>query len=272
MKKTSQYALLASVILGTTVLGYSIGRYTSPNAGEVRVVELSTPMATVGSTDQSSKIQLLAQKLLDAERQLDLLSNRLATAEMPPPENSDKPAGAAEDRNANRQSRREAFEAEMEKLKTTDPAKYAEYQKRQEEREKRREEFAERRKTAEANRDDFFANVNIAYLSEDERKNLDTFVEKYQELRSLFENREDGVEVDHDKARELGMSVMMMSGQIRDSLLTATAKEMGFTDTESSQFTDVIKQIYGATSLEGPGGHGPRGPGGQDGRRGPEGN
>ena len=50
------------------------------------------------------------------------------------------------------------------------------------------------------------------------------------------------------------------------------AKEMGFTDTESSQFTDVIKQIYGATSLEGPGGHGPRGPGGQqDGRRGSEG-
>ena len=86
MKKTSHYALLASVVLGTTVLGYSIGRYTSPNAGEVSVIELSTPTATVGSTDQSSKIQLLAQKLLDAERQLDLLSNRLATAEMPPPE------------------------------------------------------------------------------------------------------------------------------------------------------------------------------------------
>lgn len=42
-----------------------------------------------------------------------------------------------------------------------------------------------------------------------------------------------------------------MSGEIRSSLLKATAKEMGYSDAESAKFSEMIAEIYSATRPEG---------------------
>lgn len=245
---------MAFSVLGVAVAGYAIGRYTSPSSGAVDVVEIPSPVVTATDGDQTARIALLVKKLADAEAKIKALEadldNLLAKDQ---PQESPVAEKPREERPQGERRFGGLSEEEMEKLKTEDPERYAEMVKQREAREKMRQEFMEQRRNSEASRDEFFANVNIAYLSPEEQQSLATFVQEYQELRNLFERRGEGVEPDRAKAMQLGMSVMRKSNDIRASLLKATAKEMGYNDDESVQFSSAINEIFGATSLMGPG-------------------
>ena len=269
MKKTVGLSILALAVVGVAVAGYAVGRYTSPSSGAVEVVEVSSPVVTAAEVDQTARIALLVKKLSDAEARIKALEADLDNllAKDAPAENqtAEKPA---EERPRGERRFGGMSDEEMEKLKLENPELYAERVKQREARDKRRQEFVEQRRNSEAKRDEFFANVNIAYMTPEEQQSLATFVQEYQELRNLFERRGEGVEPDRAKAMQLGMSVMQKSNDIRASLLKATAKEMGYNDDESVQFSSAINEIFGATSLMGPGGGGmpgmgggPRGPG-----------
>jgi hypothetical protein len=260
--------MAAVSVVGVGVAGYAIGRYTSPSSGAVDVVEIASPVVAANG-DQTARPALLVKKLADAEAKIKALEADVdSLLAKDPQEEAPVVEKPREERPRGGRRFGGMSDAEMEKLKTEDPERYAEMVKQREARDQMRQEFMEQRRSSEASRDEFFANVNIAHLSPEEQQSLASFVQDYQELRSLFERREDGAQPDRAKAMQLGMSVMQRSNDIRASLLKATAKEMGFNDEESVQFSGAVNEIFGATSLMGPGGGampamggGPQGPG-----------
>ncbi len=259
MKQTLRYTLMVVPLVGVAVVCFSVGRYTAPVSTLGTIVEIEAPVVNNGTGDKIAKIELLSKRLSDAELKIQELNSeidKLLGKDLPPLEHV---ASADEKQSENtRGSRksRETREQEMERLKTENPEQYAERLKAQEERQKRHQEFMEKRKNSEDQRDDFFANVNIAYMSPEEQKELATFVGEYQELRGLLDKSVAGEAPDRAKLFQLGMTVMQKTTEIRASLLKATAKEMGYNDSESVEFSTSINEIYGATSIMGPGGSG----------------
>lgn len=242
-------ALIAVVCAG---IGFAIGKFTSAAAdASPKIVEIPAPAVNSGIPDQTAKIDALMAKLAAAERRIAELAAAGAVADAAP-EAAAEPAPEAE---ADREPRRrESREERMARLKEENPEEYAEEVKRQEEREQRRQAFMEQRRGAESRRDDFFANVNIAHMTPEEQKELETFVGQYKELRAMFEPGAQVSDEDRGRAMTLGMGLMQRTERVRESLLKATAKEMGFNDAESVEFTKSINEIFGATSLMGPGG------------------
>jgi len=191
---------------------------------------------------------------------MDLLTKQLADAEAKIAElkaqidhliGEDLPSVATTEETEPRQPR-EGWEARMERMKEEEPERYAKIMAQREERERQRKEFLEERKRSEEVRDNFFANVNIAYMPEAEQQALAAFVAEYQELRKLVELRMQGERPNMEQAAQLGMSVLTKTPEVRVSLLKATAKEMGFNNEESVEFATTINDIFGATSLMGP--------------------
>lgn len=242
-------ALVAIVCAG---IGFAIGKFTSvPADTSPKIVEIPAPAVNSGIPDQIAKIDALMAKLAAAERRIAELAATGAVAAAAP-EVVEEPAPEAEARREPR--RRESREERMARLKEEDPEAYAAEVKRQEEREQRRQAFMEQRRNAESRRDDFFATVNIAHMSPEEQEELETFVGQYKELRAMFEPGAQVSDEDRGRAMMLGMGLMQRTEQVRESLLKATAKEMGFNDAESVEFSKSINEIFGATSLMGPGG------------------
>ena len=259
MKQTLRYTLMVVPLVGVAVASFSIGRYTAPVSNSGTVVEIEAPIVNNGNGDKVAKIELLTKKLSDAEikiKELNSEIDKLLGNDLPPVQ---QVASAEEKQTGNTRGSRkpgETREQEMERLKTENPEQYAERLKAQEERLKRHQEFMEKRRNSEDQREDFFANVNIAYMSPEEQKNLATFVGEYHELRGLIDQSTTGEAPDRARLFQLGMTVMQKSTEIRATLLKATAKEMGFNESESREFSSSINEIFGATSLMGPGGSG----------------
>lgn len=259
MKQTLKYTLLVVPLVGVAVAGFAIGRSSAPVTTTGTIIEIEAPVVNNGTGDKVAKIELLTKKLSDAETKIQELNSeidKLLGKDLPAIE---EVAENKEPQNENWRSTRkpgETREQEMERLKTENPEQYAARLKAQEERQKRHQEFIEKRKNSEAERDDFFANVNIAYMSPKEQKDLATFVGEYHELRGLIDQSTTGEAPDRARLFQLGMTVMQKSTEIRATLLKATAKEMGFNESESREFSSSINEIFGATSLMGPGGSG----------------
>lgn len=236
------------IILATTlaIAGFTIGRYSVPTPPEVEIIEIAAPTVTTGTSVSNAKIDLLVKQLADAETKISELN-----AQIDHLIGEDLPAVAATEEPEPRQPR-EGWQARMERMKTDEPERYAEMMAQREERERARKEFMDERKRNEDDRDQFFANVNIAYMPEEEQQALATFVAEYQELRKLIESRMQGEQPNMEQATQLGMNVLTKTPEIRVSLLKATAKEMGFNNEESGEFATTVNDIFGATSLMGP--------------------
>ncbi len=259
MKQTLRYTLMVVPLVGVAVAGFSVGRYTAPISTLGTIVEVEAPIVNNGTGDKTAKIELLSKKLSDAELKIQALNSeidKLLGEDLPPLEQVASTDEKQTENTHGSRKPRETREQEMERLKTENPEQYAARLKAQEERQKRHQEFMEKRRNSEDQREDFFANVNIAYMSPEEQKNLATFVGEYQELRGLIDKSVAGETPDRAKLFQLGMNVMQKSTEIRTSLLKATAKEMGFSDSESVEFSSSLNEIYGATSIMGPGGSG----------------
>lgn len=255
MKNPTRNAIILTSVL--TVVGFTIGRYTAPAQQEVEIIEIPAPTATSDREVLHAKIDLLVKQLADAKTknaELDAEIDHLLGEDLSELTIQEE---TAESKTPAQQSRapRESWQDRMERLKTENPEEYEKMMARREERTRRRQEFLEERQKSEARRESFFANVNIAYMSPEEQQELAEFVAEYQELRTLFEQRQQGERPDMRKAAELGMRVMAKTDEIRLSLLKATAKEMGFNAEESGEFATTINDVFGATSIMGPGGH-----------------
>ncbi|MGI5868025.1 MAG: hypothetical protein ACOX9C_01080 [Kiritimatiellia bacterium] len=260
MNKLSIQTVVVLIAVVCTGLGFAIGKFTSaPSSENVKIVEVPAPAVNAGIADQTAKIDMLAAKLAAAEARVEELA---AAAEADAAETA---VAAPEPAATEAPRRRETREERMARLKEENPEEHAAEVKRQEEREQRRQTFMEQRRNVENRRDDFFANVNIAYMTPEEQKDLETFVREYKEIRGIFEAGANVSREDRGRAMMLGMGLMQRVEGVRESLLKATAKEMGFNDSESVEFSKSINEIFGATSLVGPGGMNMPGMGGRGG-------
>ncbi len=252
------------------VVGYTVGRQTTPAREKIEVVEIAAPVITSANGDDLARLAQLTRQLGDANRTIASLNDQiehLLGEDLPTPAVLDDVESEATPPRPERQ-RRENWEQRMERMQAEDPERYEQMRAQREEREHMRREFLEARRESEALRDDFFATVNIAYLSPEEQASLEAFIKDYQDLRGLFDPTQAGERPNMEQAAALGMRVLSQSNDIRVSLLKATAKEMGFDNQESVEFASAINDIFGATSIMGPGGGIPgMGRGGPRGRR-----
>ena len=267
MNKTHLIVSFA-IPVAAAAAGFTLGRFTSPAVPEVTMIDSNPIVVSAPANDNNAAlVDILNKRLVEAENKIAALSSQpeevadvADTNEIAVVENND------------RGNRRGGFNRpsaeEMEQLKIDDPERYEQLVKEREEREARRAEFLDNRRKSEEQRDNFFANVNIAHMPQKEQEELASFVSDYQELRALAESGmqggADGQPPDRQRMMQLGMSVMGRANDVRASLLKASAKEMGFNNSDSEKFAESINEIFGATSLMGPGGGGfpAGGPGG----------
>lgn len=244
MKK--QTLFLVILITTLTLVGFVIGRCTTSTSRDVEIIEISTPAITRNKGISHAKMNLLTKQLADAETKISDLN-----AQIDHLLGKDIPVVVATEGSDKRQPN-ESWQDHMERMKTENPEKYEKMLARREELARRRHEFLDERWKSEENRDNFFANVNIAYMSPEEQRELTNFIAEYQDLRNLVESRLEGEPTDTEQIAQLGMSVLAKTSEIRSSLLKATAKEMGYNSEESIEFAENISSIVNATSLLGP--------------------
>lgn len=164
-----------------------------------------------------------------------------------------------------RRERPRDFRAEMERMKTEDPARYAQMTNGM-------AQFRQRRLERAQSKIDFLASVDTSKMSSGARMT-------HEELQALIEKREmleDKMRMDmeenerrelFDTMRETDMRIHELNGLERENLLVQTAETLGFSGTDAKEIAETVKGIYEATD-NGWGGRGPGGPSGRGGRRG----
>ena len=273
--KTIHLTSYVAMPIVAAAAGFAIGRFTSPAVPELNVIDEKTVVVASPASDNSAELVDALSKLAKARDEIASLSQQVFAEDDEAADTNETAVAENNERGNRRGGFNRMSDEEMEALKIDDPERYERLVREREEREARRAEFLDSRRRSEEQRDSFFANVNIAHMPQKEQEELASFVADYQELRSLAEGgmmgggNNDGQPPDRQRMMQLGMSVMGRANEVRASLLKASAKEMGFNNSESEKFAESINEIFGATSLMGPGGGGfpgggggPGGPGG----------
>ncbi len=151
------------------------------------------------------------------------------------------------------------FAERMKMLKEENPEEYERIKKKIE---KMKQRFQEGTKT----RSEFFAGFNLEGLDEKQQKAISELQEKMARIDELNERMQDG---DFENQGELQMEIWnemkgtrQLMDTARDVALDDLAKDIGYDDESSSEFTDYVDYIYDMTSFRGMfGGKGARGAG-----------
>lgn len=187
------------------------------------------------------------------------LRKRLAALERGPgpgaaPEPERPVVEAAADTNREeRVSRRASFAERMEKMRKENPEQYAEMQKR-------REEFRQAMEQRAKDRADFLGAVDAQAMNDVQRENHDKLlaaVARINELRTQME--QPGVERTPEMRQEFGElmgSLGELYGNERRYLFEATARSVGYTGSQISDFADQMQMIVDNTTMSGFGHHG----------------
>lgn len=195
-------------------------------------------------------------------RQIATLEKALKDAggEVPAPVQPVASEERAEQRQDRRENRRDGFREQMERMRTEDPERYAEMQKR-------REEGRRMMEQREQNRMDMLASVDRNLLTPQQRENHDKLVATLTQLQEMRVQRENGTAGEETEESRRAMweslrSLGDMYQQERDTLLAVTAQTAGYKGDQVNEFVEQIKNIYETTSMGfgGPGFGG--GPGG----------
>ena len=244
--------------------GFAAGHWFGGDGDNVApdVVSVPTPVLNPAESATERENMLLAQLDAAQKRAAELQSrvDRLehASQDAPAavvaagPDNAD----AEEARGRGRRGR-ESFEERMERLKTEDPERYAEMQKRREEFEARRAQWQQDRANQEAARTEFFASLDLSALPAGQRGQVAQFISDYQTLQEMREARNsgEGPDANTEEGRasfqaefELMRSIMQSSESVRTALVEATMRQTGLNSADSREMAAAIQEIYQATS------------------------
>lgn len=155
-------------------------------------------------------------------------------------------------------SRREV----LEEMKEKDPERY---QKMVADRAR----FMQERREAQANQQDFLSSIDLSLLSEQEQLVHAQFMAAVQQQAALMEKQaerfDSGAEPTEEERQEI-WETMRTVNELRDverqALLGAVATSMGLSESDSADFTQLLTEIYDATSggrMRPPRGGGPGG-------------
>ncbi|MBP5319796.1 MAG: hypothetical protein J6334_02325, partial [Kiritimatiellae bacterium] len=177
-------------------------------------------------------------------RQIATLEKALKDAggEIPTPPQPVADEGQRAEQRERRDNNRQGFREQMERMRTEDPERFAEMQKR-------REEGRRMMEQREQNRMDMLATVDTRLLTPQQRENHEKLVATLTQLQEMRQQRENGEAVeDNEESRramfEMFRSLGDMYQQERDSLLSVTAQAAGYKGDQVNEFVDQIKNIY----------------------------
>ena len=173
-----------------------------------------------------------------------------------------------------RRERPRDFRAELERLKTEDPARYTQITNGM-------AQFRQRRLERAQSKMDFLSAVDTSVMSPGARKtheDLQNMIEKREALEEKMHSIMDMTEEDRHalfgEMRETDERIRELNRLERENLLVQTAETLGFSGDDAKEIAETVKGIYEATDSGfgfGPPG-GPGGPGGPGRRRGRGGN
>ncbi|MBO4708409.1 MAG: hypothetical protein J5727_01375 [Kiritimatiellae bacterium] len=173
-----------------------------------------------------------------------------------------------------RQERPLDFRANMERMKTEDPARYAQITNGM-------AQFRQRRLERAQSKIDFLSSVDTSKMSPAARKTheeLQDMIEKREELEQKMRGIMDMTEEERREMfhamHETDRKIFELNMAERDNLLVQTAETLGFSGDDAKEIAETVKGIYDATDsgFGPPGGHGRGGPGGRGGHGGRGGN
>ena len=168
--------------------------------------------------------------------------------------------------------------AEMERLKTEDPARYAQITNGM-------AQFRQRRLERAQSKIDFLSSVDTSNMSPGARKtheDLQDMIARREEIESkmhgIMDMSEDDRRALFGEMRETDERIRELNRLERENLLVQTAETLGFVGEDAKEIAETVKGIYEATdsgwNWGGPGGGGRRGgrgghggPGGRGGNR-----
>lgn len=165
--------------------------------------------------------------------------------------------------------------AEMERLKTEDPARYAQITNGM-------AQFRQRRLERAQSKIDFLSSVDTSNMSPGARKtheDLQDMIARREEIESkmhgIMDMSEDDRRALFGEMRETDERIRELNRLERENLLVQTAETLGFVGEDAKEIAETVKGIYEATDSGwgwgGPGGGGRRGgrggPGGRGGNR-----
>ena len=160
------------------------------------------------------------------------------------------------------------FRAEMDRLKTEDPARYTQITNGM-------AQFRRRRLERAQSKMDFLSSVDTSAMSPDARKtheDLQDMIARREEIESKMHNIMDMTEDERHalfgEMRETDERIRELNRLERENLLVQTAETLGFSGEDAKEIAETVKGIYEATDSGFSFGPPPGGPGGRRGRGG----
>lgn len=164
-----------------------------------------------------------------------------------------------------RRERRRDFRADMERIKTEDPARYAQMTNHM-------AQFRQRRLERAQSKMDFLASVDTSRMSASARKTHEDLIDLIERREGLESKMRDFMEMSEEERhaafsemREMDSEIRKLNRIERNNLLRQTAETLGFKGEDAKEITETLKGVIEATDFGfgfGPGGPGRGGPGG----------
>jgi hypothetical protein len=209
----------------------------------VRVAETPARIVTVRDEAAERAAEALRKRVAELEKALaERSAGRVRQSEQPQTEE-------AREEQRDERGGRQSWEERMERMRTEDPERYAEMQRR-------REEFRQSMEQRARDRADFLDAIDVAGMAPEQRANHEKLLETVARVNELTaqmmqSGRRRGEEGDTLR-QEMG-ETMATLGQLYDAerqyLFEATAKAAGYTGSDVQAFTEHIQTIIENTSM-----------------------
>ena len=228
-------ALLAGVAIGWTVKPAP----TEINAAEVQESGLKKKKRIADSSTRVKSVTTVVTNVVQST-----VTNTVKVA-------SDRPRGPGD------------FMADLERMKTENPERYASMTNRM-------AQFRNRMTQRTENKLDTLASIDTRGWSRSQIENHEKYqdlIAKRAELMEIIRHDSGATKEERDAAfgelHKLGRELHETSAKERNTLLDKTFQELGYSNSEAKEIRETIKTIYSTTEEWG----GPRGRGGRHGRR-----
>ena len=271
--RLAPHALVLAVVLplvAGAVVGYVVrGAMEEPVAvpGKAKEIAPSKPQVSAVPADASTSVALadaetLRKRVRELEKLLDAREASIAKLSTDSARPQDVPPPPAGDEPPREQRSRESFRERMERMKTEEPERYAEMQKRH-------EEFRARMRAANEERDNYLASIDTSNMSDEQKANHERLLAALKMRDALGERmRPDSENPLTDEERQEFFGSMREIGplmeQERRYLLEETGRAYG---EDGPAFAEYIQDLmeyttpWRGTGRRG-GGRGPRPEGG----------
>lgn len=246
MKRSTQVLVvgLAALALGG-VAGYGargvLGGGDAPAAPSAEDAG-GKPKGKIADGGEAASVRALRARVRDLERQLAELSAA--------------DSNAVEQAVAEQPRGHEDFHERMERMKTEDPARYAEITNNM-------ARWRQQRSERQMAKLDFLSSIDTSRMSPQAKavhEQLQDAIARQEELESQMHDEsltEEGRRQLWNQMRENGRQLWALNGKERNNLIETTARNLGFKGQEVREISTTMREIIEATDsgFGGPGGH-----------------